>query len=123
MPHDCKDCAAYSVCHGGCRAVQELRPEERDPLHVAPLGAFERPAPTYELPGQGRPRAELRIRREPFGYTLLGQGRVMPIHSAARQIVEACDGKATFSELAEQFGPAGLNLLGELWAEGMIDIL
>lgn len=123
MPEDCLICAAYSVCHGGCRAVQELRASRRDPLHMAHLDEFTRPAQVYELPGQGHPRAVLRLRPEPFGYALLGCGHVLPVAAAARPVVEACTGRVTFSELAERFGPAGLDLLGELWAEGMLDVL
>jgi radical SAM protein with 4Fe4S-binding SPASM domain len=123
MPADCIACAAYTVCHGGCRAVQELRAGRRDPLHVAPLDHFGRLAQALDLPGLGRPRAEVRLRPESFGYALIGRGRVLPVVEEARPIVEACTGEATFAELAERFGPAGLNLLGELWSEGMLEIL
>jgi hypothetical protein len=123
MPAECVDCAAYPDCHGGCRAIQELRPNRRDPLRAEPLASFAPPEQVYELPSGGRPRAEARIRPESFGYVLLGRGRVLPVRAEARPVVEACTGEWTFAELATRFGPSGLNLLGELWAEGMLDVL
>jgi radical SAM protein with 4Fe4S-binding SPASM domain len=121
MPPECTACAAYSVCHGGCRAIQELRPDGRDPLRRAPLSEYVPPQPVRELPAGVRPCAALRLRPEPFGYALLGQGQVVPVRAEARPVVEACDGRATFAELADRFGQGGLDLLGELWELGMLD--
>jgi AdoMet-dependent heme synthase len=121
MPGECTTCAAYSACHGGCRAVQELRPEARDPLRQFPLNEFM-PAPQIrELPADARPLARVRLRAEPFGYALLGEGQVVPIHTDARPVIEACNGSVTFAELAAQFGQGGLDLLGDLWDLGMIE--
>ena len=122
MPTDCVSCAAYSVCHGGCRAIQELRSERRDPLRHAPLDTFEPAFETSQLPASGHPRAMARLRQESFGYALLGQGRVVPVRADARAVFEACDGSATFAELTARFGQSGLDLLGELWESGMLDI-
>jgi radical SAM protein with 4Fe4S-binding SPASM domain len=123
MPTDCISCAAYSVCHGGCRAIQELRPDRRDPLRHEPLDSFAPPVETRELPASGRPRAAVRLREEPFGYALLGRGQVMPVRPEARPVVEACTGEWTFAQLASRFDEAGLDLLGELWAAGMLDLV
>jgi hypothetical protein len=64
----------------------------------------------------------VRMRQEPFGYVLLGQGQVMPVRPEARAVVEACTGEWTFAQLASRFGEAGLDLLGELWAAGMLEL-
>jgi len=61
-------------------------------------------------------------RPEPFGYVLLGQGQVVPVRTEARAVVEACDGSATFAQLAARFGQSGLDLLGELWELGMLAV-
>ena len=122
MPTDCVSCAAYTACHGGCRAIQELRSDCRDPLHTAPLTSFTYPDQVYELPSAGRPRAAMRLRPESFGYALLGRGRVLPVRAEARPVIEACTGERTFAELATHFGPSGLDLLGELWSLGMLDL-
>jgi len=123
MPAECITCAAYSVCHGDCRAVQELRADGRDPLRGEPLSLDEY-APTQEikeLPASVRPLRNFRIREEEFGYALLGQGHVLPVAREAWQVVNACDGAMSFAELAAQFGQPGLDLLGELWELGMLD--
>ena len=121
MPSECTTCAAYSICHGGCRAVQELRQDERDPLRGEPLSEYNPPPIVRELPADVRPRAVLRLRPESFGYALLGQGQVIPVQAEARAVIEACDGSATFSQLAARFGQSGLDLLGELWELGMLE--
>lgn len=123
MPSDCIPCAAYPVCHGGCRAIQELHPDQRDPLRCKPLDTCAPPLETRELPASGRPKAVVRIREESFGYVLLGQGQVMPVRPEARAVVEACTGEWTFAQLASRFGEAGLDLLGELWATGMLELV
>lgn len=121
MPAECTTCAAYSVCHGGCRAIQELRPDGRDPLCRVPLSEYAPSRSVHELPADVRPRAALRMRPESFGYVLLGQGQVLPVRAEARPLIEACDGRATFADLAARFGQGGLDLLGELWERGMLD--
>ncbi len=120
MPSECPTCAAYSVCHGGCRAVQELRPDGRDPLRGEPLSKYAPPPEIHELPADARPCIDVRIRPEPFGYALLGQGHVVPVSAEARTVIDACDGSASFAELATYFGQAGVDLLGELWELGML---
>lgn len=123
MPADCVSCTAYSVCHGGCRAIQELRQERRDPLRTAPVTSPPRSETPLELPPEGRPQANVRIRPEAFGLALLGNGQVLPVRAEARPVVEACTGELTFAELYERFGSSGLDLLGELWSLGMLDLI
>jgi radical SAM protein with 4Fe4S-binding SPASM domain len=122
MPTECTTCAAYPACHGGCRAMQELRSNGRDPLRGAPLRDYA-PAPAvHELPADARPRILARLRPEPFGYALLGQGQVVPVHGDALGVVQACNGNATFAELATRFGQEELDLLGELWELSMLGL-
>ena len=120
MPEECTTCAAYPTCHGGCRAMIELRPEKRDPLRREPLHDFLPTQEVCELPADARPRLQARVRPESFGYALLGGGHVLPVFPQALPILEACDGEHTFAELHARFGDAGLELLGELWSLGMI---
>lgn len=115
MPAECTDCAAYAACHGGCRAVQELRPDRRDPLRGASLAVYRAKSAPRELPAAGRPRLTARLRAEAFGYAVLGRGQVVPVRADALSVIEACDGRVTCGELASRFGQAGLDLLGELW--------
>jgi radical SAM protein with 4Fe4S-binding SPASM domain len=122
MPTECTVCAAYPVCHGGCRAVQELHPNGRDPLRKKPLAKYTPSQIVSELPADARPRADVRIRPESFGYVLLGQGQVLPVTLEALPVVEACNGNSTFGQLATRFGQSGLDLLGELWELEMLEV-
>ncbi len=120
MPAECTTCAAYSVCHGGCRAVQELRADGRDPLRGEPLTEYAPAQEIKELSASVRPRRNFRIREEDFGYVLLGQGQAIPVAREALPVLEACDGLTSFAQLAERFGQPGLDLLGELWESDML---
>jgi radical SAM protein with 4Fe4S-binding SPASM domain len=122
MPGECRGCAAYSMCHGGCRAVQELRPDRRDPLRKDALTAFTQHGRLRELPATGRPVLRGAVRAEPFGYVVLGYGQLMPVRAEAHPLLTACDGALTFTSLAERFGQAGLELLGDLWEIGLLQI-
>ena len=122
MPGDCEGCAAYSVCHGGCRAVQELRPDRRDPLRRSALASFAPHSVPRTLPAEGRPALRGAVRSESFGYLVQGRGQLMPVRAEALTLLAACDGTLTFSALAERFGQSGLELLGDLWEAGLVDI-
>jgi radical SAM protein with 4Fe4S-binding SPASM domain len=121
MPVNCADCGAYSRCHGGCRAVQELRMNARDPLRRDPLPIEpEMEIKTRQLPGHIRPVSAFRIRTESFGFVLFGAGGTLPVRTEARPLLDACDGSKTITELYEEFGQAGLNLLGDMFEKGML---
>jgi AdoMet-dependent heme synthase len=120
MPAECPSCAAYTDCHGGCRAVIELRKDHRDPLRGVPLTTYNPPPETHELPADIRPIANLRLRHESFGYVALGEYEILPVSADARSVIMACDGSATFAQLAARFGQPGLDLLGDLWYRGML---
>lgn len=121
MPTECTTCAAYAVCHGGCRAVQELRSDGHDPLRGELLTEYTPPQEIRELPASVQPLPNFRIREEDFGYALMGNGQVIPVAREALVVLNACDGNVSFAELAAQFGQPGLDLLGELWELGMLD--
>jgi radical SAM protein with 4Fe4S-binding SPASM domain len=121
MPGECTSCAAYAVCHGGCRAALELRATRRDPLRRDALHQSTLTASIHNVPAGVRPCANVHLRPEPFGYAVFAHGQVLPVRSEARAVIEACDGSATFSQLADRFGQSGLDLLGELWGRGMLD--
>jgi radical SAM protein with 4Fe4S-binding SPASM domain len=118
IPIDCLDCPAYSVCHGGCRALQELREDGVDPLRRKPLLEYEL---KKSLPADLRPKARLRFRTEPFGYAAMGNGEVLPVSRTALDVIEACNGQQTFRHLVDRFGEESLSLLGELWTRGMLE--
>lgn len=120
VPDECTTCAAYGTCHGGCRAVQELRPDRRDPLRGEPLASFRPAQPARKLAPGLRPRAACRLRPEAFGYAALGGGQVLAVRPGARQVILACDGQRTLGELAGQFGPGSVTLIGALLERGLL---
>jgi radical SAM protein with 4Fe4S-binding SPASM domain len=120
MPDDCLTCTAYTICHGGCRAVLELRPDQSDPLRGEPLTTYSPDQAMKEIPADACPIPNLRMREEVFGYALLGRGYVVPVAAEAQSLLAACDGATSFSQLAKRFGQSGLDLLGELWEKGLL---
>ena len=89
MPNECLACTAYSICHGGCRAIQELRADQRDPLRQQPLADYKSARETKEIPANARPVPNYHIRQEPFGYILLGRGQVIPVAKEAKRVLDA----------------------------------
>ena len=77
--------------------------------------------PAGQVPAGLRPRLACRLRPEPFGYAALGNGQVLPLRGAARELLLACNGSRTVQELAEQYGKAGLNLMGEMLQRGLLE--
>ena len=122
MPSDCVPCMAYTICHGGCRAVQELRSDRRDPLRGLARVDYSPIPRVRELPADVRPHAVVRLRPESFGYSVLGRGHVLPVRTEAREVIEACDGSATFAELATRLDQSAVELLGDLWEMGMLEV-
>jgi len=124
VPADCTGCAAYVRCHGGCRVQRELRPDRHEPLQNRPLAAFL-PVDAWgpgQLPAGGLPRLAARIRQETFGYVLLGMGQAIPVSPAALDVLRACNGSLTLAELEGRFGPASIDLVGELWQRGLLEL-
>jgi hypothetical protein len=46
----------------------------------------------------------------------------MPVAHNADQVVSACNGTTTFIQLVDQFGDNALDLLGEMWHSGLLEI-
>jgi radical SAM protein with 4Fe4S-binding SPASM domain len=123
MPQECTACAAFSVCHGGCRAIYELRADQRDPLRADRLHTFARDAGRQALPANGKPVLRGRVRPESFGYVVLGSGQAVAVRPGAHELLAACNGQTTLVALSQHYGQAGLDLLGELWDQGLLTIL
>jgi radical SAM protein with 4Fe4S-binding SPASM domain len=116
---DCGGCALYGECHGGCRAIRELREDGCEPLRRRVRNRPAQPK-MCQLPAVVRPTFIGRLRPERFGYTVLGQGDFLPVVSDAALVLEACDGTTSIAELEERFSDSGLALIAELWAMGLL---
>lgn len=113
----CAACAAYPVCHSGCPAARERFPQ--DPLQGQPRRRFTVHRAVLPLPEHGRPIHHLRVRREDFGYSLIGEGQVWPVSAEGLEVLRACSGDQTVSQLRARFGPA-VDFIQELWNAGLV---
>lgn len=117
----CASCAAFATCHGGCRVLSEIR-ADGDPLCGRPLKHYAPRVRLGEVPGDARPTLNARVRAEEFGYVVIGSGAILPVHSDALAVLTACDGHASFDDLAARFGESGWELLAALWHIDMLNI-
>ena len=123
MPQECSECAALSVCHAGCRAMHELCTDQRDPLRSDSLHTFARNIKRQVLPSNGKPVLRGRVRPESFGYVVLGHGQAVPVRPGAYELLATCDGQTTLAALSHRYGQPGIDLLGQLWEQGLLTIL
>ena len=118
---ECQECEALSICHGGCKANAELR-QSKDPLCICPIRDYMPAEIQHDFPPGAHPVLQVRLRSESFGFSVMAAGQVMPVVTQARPVIEACDGSATFADIADRFGQDGLDLLGDLWDVGILKI-
>ncbi|MBN1887695.1 MAG: radical SAM protein [Thermoflexales bacterium] len=122
VPPACEsDCAAFSQCHGGCRATALARGLAQDPLMSAPLAVDELPPlELVELYEGLRPVGRYEMREERFGYVLLGANLALVTHQA-KPLLDMCDGETTLREIETLYGQEGLALVSELYHKGLIE--
>lgn len=121
IPAACHTCAEFPRCHGGCRALAELRPEKRDPLVGAPLTQV-RPPERVKLHEGLEPVRRYRARQENFGYVLMQGNRVAPVSFEDKPILDACDGQTTLRQIENRFGQRGLSLVAALYQKGLLEL-
>jgi radical SAM protein with 4Fe4S-binding SPASM domain len=121
IPSGCHACAAFSQCHGGCRAQAEMLDLPADPLMRAPLEREHAPG-RVELYEDWRPLRACKMREETFGYVLLRGNHVVPLAATDLPILDACDGQTTLRSLSERFGQRGLYVIYKLYQGGVIDM-
>jgi len=121
IPSTCHRCAVFGQCHGGCRAQAELLNLPTDPLMTAPLTVCSAPQ-RIELNPAWHPLLNCEIRQESFGYVLLRGNRIAPLPADLLSIVQTCDGKRSLRMLYEQFGRRGLQVIYELYRQGLLEM-
>lgn len=122
LPDECKECDALSTCHGGCRAMIEIRNLERDPLARGALPIVERPPREVALWQGAKPRAAWAIRSEPFGYVLIRGQHFVPVTTQAQPILDALDGRTTLAEMQAQLGQEAVDFIGSLYTQGLVEL-
>jgi pyrroloquinoline quinone biosynthesis protein E len=121
IPDACHTCAAFSTCHGGCRAVPMELQLPSDPLMVGPLREFE-PSPPVRMGRNWRPMRRFEIRQESFGLVLIRGNALLAVRPEAMTILDRLDGSHTLGDLKHEFTPAGLSLIGELFRRNMVEM-
>jgi AdoMet-dependent heme synthase len=108
----CETCAELETCHGGCRAMAEIRHADRDPLTGHPIQEeHSRRLTELELYENSRPKLSCTVQPEPFGYALIRGHAILPVTAEARPILDVLDGTMTLRELSEGFGQEALDLM------------
>jgi radical SAM protein with 4Fe4S-binding SPASM domain len=121
-PAECENCGELSTCHGGCRALMEIRSLERDPLAKGPLPTVECSPRGVTLFEGARPKIIGLVLPEPFGYVVVRGQRFVPVSLFAKPILDALDGRRTLSEIRSLFGQEALNFVGSLYIQGVIEL-
>lgn len=120
IPAACHECAAFALCHGGCRALALELGVAADPL-AQPGIAVTLPAPeAVTLNPVWRPIARYTLRPQPWGLVLLHGNQLLPLRQEAQPLLDALDGQSTVAELHAQFGPPALTLMGALLQHHML---
>jgi radical SAM protein with 4Fe4S-binding SPASM domain len=123
-PTQCKACAAFSACRGGCQAQARALGLEADPLTGTPFPLADEPH-TNELILFERARPVGRFSRQPqaFGSLLLAGNRLFPVGREMQGVLDTLDGSRTLEEIGAFHGPRGLGLVGSLYQAGMVELL
>ncbi len=120
IPAACHACAAFALCHGGCRALALEMDAVADPLAQPGIEVLPPSPEPVTLNPTWRPIARYTLRPQPWGLVLLHGNQLLPLRQEAQPLLEALDGQATVAELHAQFGPAALTLIGVLLRHQML---
>jgi radical SAM protein with 4Fe4S-binding SPASM domain len=123
VPTQCEGCAALATCGGGCRAAALTADAQADPLMRSPIQARGPQDPVELVLFEGaRPAGRFIRRDEDFGTLLLTGNRIFPLSSELHPLLDRLDGKTTVSQIQAGWGQAGLDLVGNLYRQGMIEL-
>ena len=123
LSSQCKACPILEICHGGCKAVGEIRDVDKDPLmsHLAPQER-PHPPPELEMHADCRPKLVCRYRPEPFGYALFDGNVIVPVTASAKAILDRLDGQLTLQQIKNDFGQEILDFIGSLYVRGLVEL-
>lgn len=120
IPSGCHRCPAFSVCHGGCKALALEMERTADPLaHVGDPVTLP-PVESVILDPAWRPRTEFKIRTEFWGLVLMYGNQLLPVRHEARPLLNALNGERSIADLRSDFGEPALSLIGALYQRSMI---
>jgi radical SAM protein with 4Fe4S-binding SPASM domain len=122
IPEGCSACATLKDCMGGCRVMRRNFLFRRDPLMEEPTrkprGTRAPQAPSYP---SGSLVFKGKARREPFGYSLMRNGEVVPVSESAWEVVKLCDGARSLDGIAAMTDPRAREFLASLYHRGFLE--
>lgn len=121
IPDHCLACSVLNSCRGGCRAVAQKLGLSHDPLQRDPL-AETAPVAVVELGMSDRPHLTCKVDATDFGLALSSAGHYITLSQYSRSILERLDGTRTIENILDEFGPAGLELIGGLVQQRLVDL-
>ncbi|HEX2993670.1 MAG TPA: radical SAM protein, partial [Anaerolineales bacterium] len=118
-PKKCFGCSELDVCHGGCKALVEIR--QQDPLTLRGKPLYEtKPPVELELYERSKPYLVGKVRRETFGYALVRGQSIVPVTSETKDLLDQLNGHHTMLEISESWGQDGIDLVGLLYIQGQV---
>lgn len=117
IPPACHHCEAFSVCHGGCRAMGNA-----DPLASFSQTMVSLASKTLTLDPGLRPIGQFTVRREDWGLVLIRGNRIVPVQASALPLLAMLDGHASLADIGMSFGSDGLSLVGSLYQKGLVHL-
>lgn len=119
----CRSCAEFYACHGGCRAQAILRGLKKDPLMRLAFGEeTSEPLLKSLFPEEARLEKHFMVHPEPFGFVLVRGSHIIPIAPQIEPILKALDRVVTLHQIKERFGQEGLNFVGMLYTKGFVEL-
>jgi len=118
----CHSCTAFSICHGGCKALAMEQHVDMDPLadpEQMPCGIN---LISLRFHPDLCPVSNFTVYPQEWGLALLGGNRVVAVKAAAAPLLRMMDGTIPLSVIEERFGPPGLSLVGTLYQRGLISL-
>ncbi len=120
---ECKQCAEFFRCHGGCTAMAEVRRLNKDPLATKVLKQCSDTSCEMVLFEGARPMMSCRVKPENFGYVLIHGASIYPVPNSAKPLLDAYDGQNTLKDILKMFGQEALNFTGALCEQGLVELL
>jgi hypothetical protein len=121
-PKGCVGCSAFDMCHGGCKALAEIRGQ--DPLIGKPIRRNKNHSPIeLELFEKSRPVLACKMYSEEFGYALVRGQAILTVQPGAKTILDSLDGQMTLQEIYHARGQDVLDFIGYLYVQGMVTFL
>jgi len=125
IPPMCRQCAAFALCKGGCRANAWANGQSTDPLACRPYAAMPKlPLPVrHLLYSEASPRASFSVHAESFGYVLINRSQIIKVAHGAKPLIDTVvEGNATLSKIADVFGQEALDFIGLLYDRHMVEL-